>query len=108
MQLAEGIRAEIPGITVETRTLARVPGLEAGANRDTVDELKRFLRPPDPVTTTVPFVSEGGLFQEAGIPAVVCGPGLLEQAHQPNERVSIKAMSECGDFLMQVISHNTL
>jgi acetylornithine deacetylase len=98
----------MPGITLETRMLARVPGLDAGANRDIVAELKRFIRPPNPVTTTVPFVSEGGLFQEAGIPAVVCGPGLLEQAHQPNEHVSIEAMNEYGDFLMRVISYNTL
>jgi acetylornithine deacetylase len=108
MQVAEDIRAEMPSITLETRMLARVPGLDAGANRDIVAELKRFIRPPNPVTTTVPFVSEGGLFQEAGIPAVVCGPGLLEQAHQPNEHVSIEAMNEYGDFLMRVISYNTL
>jgi acetylornithine deacetylase len=108
MQLAEGIRAEMPGIALETRVLASVPGLEAGANRDIVVELKRFIQPPEPVATTVPFVTEGGLFQQAGIPAVICGPGLLEQAHQPDERVSAKAMNDYGDFLLRITADGTM
>lgn len=103
-QLVEDIRAEMPGITVETHLVADVPGLEAGTNRDVAVDLRRLLRPPEPVVTTVPFVTEGGLFQQAGIPAVVCGPGALEQAHQPDEWVSVKEMNRCGDFLMRVVA----
>ncbi|MGH8196440.1 MAG: acetylornithine deacetylase [Woeseiaceae bacterium] len=104
LQLADDIRAEIPGISVETRLVAGVPGLEAGINRDAVVDLQRFIQAPEPVVTSVPFVTEGGLFQEAGIPAVICGPGLLEQAHQPDEWVSIKAMNVCDDFLTRIIA----
>ncbi|MGH8195834.1 MAG: acetylornithine deacetylase [Woeseiaceae bacterium] len=106
-QLIEDIRADMPGITVETHLVADVPGLEAGTNRDAVADLRRLLRPSAPAMTTVPFVTEGGLFQQAGIPAVVCGPGALEQAHQPGEWVSIKAMNECGNFLARVIADGT-
>jgi acetylornithine deacetylase/succinyl-diaminopimelate desuccinylase-like protein len=39
---------------------------------------------------------------------VICGPGLLEQAHQPDERVSVKAMNDYGIFLRDVIADTTL
>jgi acetylornithine deacetylase len=97
----------MPGISVETRSLAEVPGLEAGANRAVAIELRRFLQVPEPHVSAVPFVTEGGLFQQAGIPAVICGPGLLEQAHQPDERVSITSMNDYARFLSQVISDST-
>jgi acetylornithine deacetylase len=73
-----------------------------------VVDLERFVQPPRPRVTAVPFVTEGGLFQQAGIPAVICGPGLLEQAHQPDERVSVKAMNDYGRFLTRVIADSTL
>ena len=107
-ELADRIRAEMPGISVETRILADVPGLEAGVNRDVAVDLERFVQPPRPRVTAVPFVTEGGLFQQSGIPAVICGPGLLEQAHQPDERVSLTAMNDCGRFLTRVIADGTL
>ena len=40
----------------------------------------------------VPFTSEAGLFQRAGIPAVLCGPGSAAQAHQPDEFVTVEQM----------------
>jgi acetylornithine deacetylase len=107
-RLIDDLRATMPGITAETRVVAGVPGLEAGANRDIVSELRRFIQPPEPVVTAVPFVTEGGLFQQAGIPAVICGPGQLEQAHQPDERVSVKALNDYGRFLTQVVADSTL
>jgi acetylornithine deacetylase len=103
-QLVEDIRTEMPGITVETHVVADVPGLEAGINRDAAVDLRRMLQLPEPGTTTVPFVTEGGLFQQAGIPAVICGPGSLQQAHQPDEWVSVKEMNRCGDFLARLIA----
>jgi acetylornithine deacetylase len=102
-RLVENIRAEMPGITVETHVVADVPGLEAGMNRDVALDLRRLLS-PEPEMTTVPFVTEGGLFQQAGIPAVICGPGSLEQAHQPDEWVAVKEMNRCGDFLARLVA----
>jgi acetylornithine deacetylase len=50
-------------------------------------------------TTTTPFASEAGLFQEAGIPAVVCGPGSPGQAHRPNEFIELDQVDACAAFL---------
>jgi acetylornithine deacetylase len=39
---------------------------------------------------TVAFGTEGGLFDAAGIPTVVCGPGSMDQGHKPDEFVSLE------------------
>jgi acetylornithine deacetylase len=40
-------------------------------------------------TETVPFGTEAGHYQAAGIPTVVCGPGSINQAHQPDEYITL-------------------
>lgn len=107
-RLSEEIRRGMPGIAVENEIVAAVPGLDAGINGGIASELGRSLQAPEPVTTTVPFVTEGGLFQQAGIPAVIWGPGLLEQAHQPDEHVSVKTMDEYAKQLARIVMDNTM
>jgi acetylornithine deacetylase len=43
----------------------------------------------------VPFGTEAGIFQAMGMSVVICGPGSIEQAHKPDEYVSIDQMSQC-------------
>jgi len=56
---------------------------------------------------TVSFGTEAGLFQEAGIPAVVFGPGSITQAHQPDEFIELSQIQECIDFGYQLIEWTT-
>ena len=56
---------------------------------------------------TAAFVCEAGLFAEAGIPAIVCGPGHVAQAHQPDEFVTLDQIAECTAFLRRVIASAT-
>ena len=44
-------------------------------------------------TTQVAFGTEAGIFKNAGIPTVVCGPGSIAQAHQPDEYVSLEQLA---------------
>ncbi|HVB25188.1 MAG TPA: M20 family metallopeptidase [Ktedonobacteraceae bacterium] len=37
-----------------------------------------------------PYATDGGQFQRAGIHSYICGPGLLEEAHQPNESMPVR------------------
>jgi acetylornithine deacetylase len=48
---------------------------------------------------TVAFGTEGGLFGQAGIPTVVCGPGSMDQGHKPDEFVSRDQLAQC-DFML--------
>jgi acetylornithine deacetylase len=50
-------------------------------------------------TTLVAFGTEAGLFQRAGISTVVCGPGHIAQAHQPDEYVSLEQLALCERYL---------
>jgi acetylornithine deacetylase len=56
-------------------------------------------------TSVVAFGSEAGLFQEAGIPAVLCGPGSITQAHQADEFIAIEQIAACESFLRRLIGH---
>jgi acetylornithine deacetylase len=54
-------------------------------------------------TTKVSFATEGGLFAEAGIPTVICGPGSIDQAHKPDEFVALEQIARCEAFLQRLI-----
>ena len=49
--------------------------------------------------TLVAFGTEAGLFHRAGISTVVCGPGYVAQAHQPDEFVSLEQLARCEAYL---------
>ncbi|WP_119168803.1 acetylornithine deacetylase [Algihabitans albus] len=50
-------------------------------------------------TSKVAFGTEAGLFNEAAIPSVVCGPGSIEQAHKPNEFIALEQVALCERFM---------
>jgi len=50
-------------------------------------------------TDVVAFGTEAGIFQEAGISAVVCGPGSIAQAHKPDEFIARDQMEACLEML---------
>jgi acetylornithine deacetylase len=50
-------------------------------------------------TITVPYGSEAGRFQKAGIPTVLCGPGDIAQAHQPDEWIEESEIARCETFV---------
>ncbi|MEQ8246506.1 MAG: acetylornithine deacetylase [Alphaproteobacteria bacterium] len=54
-------------------------------------------------TDVVSYGTEGGIFQEAGIPTVVCGPGNILQAHRPDEYIAIEQIDACEQFLRKLI-----
>ena len=54
-------------------------------------------------TTLVAFGTEAGLFQKAGIPTGVCGPGHIAQAHQADEYVSLAQLA-AGERFLQALT----
>ena len=56
-------------------------------------------------TSKVAFTTEAGLFQHAGIPAVVCGPGSIMQAHKPDEFIALEQVAQCETFLRRLLDH---
>ncbi len=50
----------------------------------------------------VAYGTEGGFFQEAGIPAIICGPGHIAQAHQPDEWIEESELDSCDRFIRRI------
>jgi acetylornithine deacetylase len=53
----------------------------------------------------VSFGSEASLFHNADISTIICGPGHIEQAHQPNEWVSLEQLARCETFMRRLADH---
>ena len=77
-----------------------VPGL--AAEKDSPAELLALRCSHTNSTHTVSYGTEAGLFQQAGIPAVVCGPGSIEQAHKPDEYIAVSELRKCEVFLRRL------
>jgi len=52
----------------------------------------------------VAYGTEAGLFSDAGVPTIVIGPGLIDQAHKADEFIAITELEKCGVFLDRLIA----
>ena len=98
-EVLPGLREFAPSARIETDTVARVPPLipdpEARAE-SWVGSLPGVRRGG---SGEVSFATEAGSFQRAGISSVVCGPGSIDQAHQPNEFIDPEELTRCGQMI---------
>jgi acetylornithine deacetylase len=78
-------------------TICEVPSF-LGSLQDDITRLAMRLA-GEQRTTLVGFGTEAGLFKQAGIRTVVCGPGSIVQAHQPDEYVSLEQLARCQAFM---------
>jgi acetylornithine deacetylase len=81
--------------------LPAVPALQADPD-SAAERLVRHLTGAN-TTQTVAYVAEASQFQLHGIPAVLCGPGDIAQAHQPDEWIADSEMAACAAFLDRLI-----
>lgn len=86
--------------SIETERLATVPPL-APENEGAAESLVRRLSGVND-TGVVSFATEGGIFQAAGLSTVVFGPGSIDQAHKPDEFITLAQVAACEDFLLKL------
>lgn len=89
-----------PIVTVDTRAVVSVPPLLSEADSPAVALIRRLTGRN--ACVAAPFASEAGLFQQAGVPAVVCGPGWASEAHQPDEFLECAQLEVCLDVLRRL------
>ena len=77
--------------------IAAMPSFQARPDEPAVQLAQRLAGTQQ--TTLVAFGTEAGLFQRAGMSAVVCGPGSINQAHQADEYVSLEQLARCEAYL---------
>lgn len=88
------------GITVER--LVDVPAFGGGINRPAA-ELARQLTGDNGGDRVVPYGSEAGQFQGRDFATVICGPGSIEQAHQPDEFILKDQIAACMSFMTKLV-----
>ena len=96
------LRAGHRQAAVETETVALVPPLVPDP-ASPAEALARELSGSN-AATTIAFATEAGMFQMAGIPAVICGPGSIEVAHQPNEFITLDQLAAGAAFLDRLLA----
>jgi acetylornithine deacetylase len=62
----------------------------------------------DNTLRAVAYATEGGIFQGGGLSTVICGPGSISQAHQPDEWVEIEQIESCVGFLERLVARLSL
>jgi acetylornithine deacetylase len=95
------LKARFPecGVTVEMRS--SVPPF--APEKDGVAEaFARRLAGDNGPARAVSFAAEAGQFQGAGFSTVICGPGSIEQAHQPDEYVERSQMERGAQFMRRL------
>ncbi|MDP9892124.1 acetylornithine deacetylase [Variovorax boronicumulans] len=104
--LEHAMKKVAPDAGFKFETICEIPSF-LGAASDPVTLLAQRLAGEDR-TTLVAFGTEAGLFKNAGIPTVVCGPGSIEQAHQPDEFVSLEQLARCELFMERLATSHTI
>lgn len=98
--LLPAMRAVSGQCAITFRELSSYPGLATAAQSQAAAWIAQFCGSDD--FGTVAFGTEGGLFDQAGVPTVVCGPGSMDQGHKPDEFVSLEQLRACDAMLQRV------
>ena len=95
------MRARHPDADITLWRRSFVPGLKPEENEEAAKLALQWTGGNR--TYAVPYGTEAGIFRSHGIPTVICGPGDISQAHQPNEFVARSQMDACDAFLAKMI-----
>ena len=91
------MRRVAPEAEVTIRLVNHVPPFAADQQAEVVPLVLRLLGQNR--TFAVSYATEAGLFQDAGVPSVVCGPGHISEAHTANEWIAASELDACMAFL---------
>jgi acetylornithine deacetylase len=94
-----------PDAKIDVHIRSDVPPLKPEIDGE-AETLARALT-GDNARRVVAYGTEAGQFQEAGFSTVVCGPGSIEQAHQPNEFIAISELAKCDAFMEKLTARLT-
>ena len=89
---------------IEINEKINYPGLNISESISPVKQVKELLG--NSSHKKVIFGTEGGLFKrELNLPTIICGPGSIDQAHKPDEFISIKQIEKGGTFIDKLINN---
>ena len=97
------MRAVFPGAAFIWHPLSDYPALVEAEDKSFAQAARAFCGCLGLAPGKVSFGTEGGLYQQLGIAAIVCGPGSIEQAHKPDEYIEVGQITACEDFLRRLV-----
>jgi acetylornithine deacetylase len=93
-----------PKTNIEINEKINYPGLNISESISAVKQVKELLG--NSSHKKVIFGTEGGLFKrELNLPTIICGPGSIDQAHKPDEFISIQQIEKGGTFIDKLINN---
>ncbi|MBN3723796.1 acetylornithine deacetylase [Burkholderia sp. Ac-20379] len=104
-ELLPKMQAVKPDTGIRFQPLSAYPGLATPPDSEAAQLLALLSGSTE--FGTVAFGTEGGLFEQAGMPTVVCGPGSMDQGHKPDEFVSVEQLAGCDAMLARLVAHLT-
>ncbi|MGO1120765.1 acetylornithine deacetylase [Rhodovibrionaceae bacterium A322] len=104
-ELLPAMQAVQPSTNITFEEYSSFPPLDTPLDHEVVALAKALTGANS--TSKVAFGTEAGLFSHAGIPAVICGPGSIEQAHKPDEFIALDQIAQCEAFMERLIEHLT-
>ena len=78
-----------------------IPGSDAKETDDLTQLALALARKPG--VSKVAYATEAGLFEQAGLPSIICGPGSITQAHKPNEYCDLEQIVLCETFMDRLL-----
>ena len=106
-ELDEELKRRFPDAGVQVEQHANTPPMTPAGSGDAVDFVRALTGENTP-PGQVAFAAEGGQFQAAGFPTVICGPGSIEQAHQPDEWIALEQLEKGAAFMARLAERLTL
>lgn len=92
------IRAAAEGLRVET--LSSYPPLSMTEDHPFADLAKRISG--NTPLAAVSYGTEAGLFEQAGVPTVICGPGYIDRAHKPEEYITRTELDDTRKMVLRL------
>jgi len=96
--LNQELSARFPQAGVTFTKIADAPPLGDAGSEDAVAFVQSLTGENSP-PSKVSYAAEAGQFQQGGFPTVICGPGSIEQAHQPDEWIAIDQLEQGARFM---------
>jgi acetylornithine deacetylase len=85
----------------DLQVTTQMPGLSLAAEHELTSIVKQLTGSNS--TGKVSYGTEGGYYQNAGIATIVCGPGHIAQAHQPDEWIAQEQLDACDAFIRRLV-----
>jgi acetylornithine deacetylase len=99
--LDHAMKARFPGAGVVVTPRSNAPALAPQPDSEAERFVRRIAGDNGP-SRVVSYAAEAGQFQQAGFATIICGPGSIEQAHQPDEYLEVSQLERGAAFMLRL------